>query len=175
MKPITDLHDLLINELKILYAIEVEELNELSQFIFKVKNEELKLILQSRKDYTKIQIIRLEEALILLGERPSQIKESKFLKIHFEETKNILKIITELSVVEVQIILCFQTISHIEIASYGTLLSFAKTMNMNEVASLLEKSLNEEKKSDLQLTILGEYKINEDARVETFISLGYIF
>lgn len=174
MKPITDLVDLLINELKALYNIETEELKELSQFILKIKNEELKLILNARMQHTKNQIIRLEDSLLLLGEIPI-ITESKFLKEHFEETKNVLKIITEMSVIEARIILSFQTIAHIEIASYGTLLSYAKAMKIDAVATLLEKSLAEEKMSDLKLTILGEYKINEDARVETFISLSYIF
>ena len=64
----------------------------------------------------------------------------------------------------------YQTIAHIEIAGYGTLLSYARAMQIDAVAALLEKSLSEEKMSDLKLTILGEYKINEDAKVETFIS-----
>ena len=98
--------------------------------------------------------------------------EFKFLKGYFEETKNVLQKITELSVIEARIILCFQTIAHFEIANYGTLLSYAKTMKINELTSLLEKSLEEEKTFDLKLTILAEYKINETARIETFISVS---
>lgn len=174
MKPITDLVDLLINELKALYSIEKEELSELSQFISKIKNEELKVILHTRMEQTKNQIIRLEDSLLLLGEIPL-ITESKFLKEHFEETKSVLTAITEQSVIEARIILCFQTIAHIEIAGYGTLLSYARAMQIDDVAKLLDRSLSEEKMNDLKLTILGEYKINEDARVETFISLSYSF
>lgn len=174
MNPITDLVDLLIHELKAQYAIESKELNELSHFIRKVDNKELQQILYSRKEQTMNQILRLEEVLVLLGERPT-MKLPNFITDFFEETKYVLQYITELSVLEARIILCFQTLAHIEIANYGTLISFAKTLNLNKVVSILEQSLDEEKTCDLKLTILAEYKINEDAKVETFMSPAYDF
>lgn len=46
------------------------------------------------------------------------------------------------------IILAAQKIEHYEIATYGTLIAFAKTMGQDEIAKILEETLEEEKKAD---------------------------
>ena len=46
------------------------------------------------------------------------------------------------------IILAAQKIEHYEIATYGTLIAFAKTMGQDGIAKTLEETLEEEKKAD---------------------------
>ena len=171
MKPISDLIDLLIVELKNLYAIENTELTEMTNFIFKIENDPLKEILQAHNDQTKRQIIRLGKSLSLFGEIPSSL-ESKFIQTYFKETKRIILNTTELSVIKAKIILFYQTLSHIEIASYGTLLAYSQKIKMVELSNLLKTSLEEVKTFDLKLSMLAELKINEDALFETFIPIN---
>ncbi len=56
-----------------------------------------------------------------------------------------------------------QRAEHYEIAAYGTLVAWAKTMGHDEVAVLLEETLNEEKAADEKLTSLAEGGINRNA------------
>lgn len=61
------------------------------------------------------------------------------------------------------IISASQKIEHYEIASYGTLIAFAKTLGEDKIASLLEETLNEEKDADVTLTKAAYNDINFDA------------
>jgi ferritin-like metal-binding protein YciE len=64
------------------------------------------------------------------------------------------------------IISAAQKVEHYEIASYGTLCAFAKTLGENEVVKLLEKTLNEEKEANDKLTQIAESSVNEEALTE---------
>jgi ferritin-like metal-binding protein YciE len=67
------------------------------------------------------------------------------------------------SVRDAGIIGAAQKVEHYEIASYGTLVSWAKQLGETEAASLLEETLNEEKEADVALTEVAEASINEEA------------
>ncbi|MDF2457446.1 MAG: ferritin-like protein, partial [Cytophagaceae bacterium] len=51
-------------------------------------------------------------------------------------------------------------VEHYEIASYGTLRTFANVLGLSEVASILEEILEEEKNADSILTEVAEGTIN---------------
>jgi len=61
------------------------------------------------------------------------------------------------------LVLAAQKSEHYEIASYGTLVEFAQQMGELKVAKLLQKILDEEKKTDVSLTMLSEDGVNEGA------------
>jgi ferritin-like metal-binding protein YciE len=54
-------------------------------------------------------------------------------------------------------------VEHYEIATYGSLASFARSLGLNEAVTLLQETLNEEKKADAKLTQLGEQIMNPQA------------
>jgi ferritin-like metal-binding protein YciE len=54
-------------------------------------------------------------------------------------------------------------VEHYEIATYGSLASFARHLHLQGVVDLLEATLNEEKKADAKLTQLGESLMNAQA------------
>lgn len=64
------------------------------------------------------------------------------------------------------IIAAAQKVEHYEIASYGTLHAFARTLGMDDAASLLEQILQEEKEADKTLTQIAESNINAEAAHE---------
>ena len=64
------------------------------------------------------------------------------------------------------IIMAAQKVEHYEIATYGTLVQFAKTLGMDDAAELLEQTLEEEKETDEKLTKLAEANINQEAEEE---------
>jgi ferritin-like metal-binding protein YciE len=56
-----------------------------------------------------------------------------------------------------------QRAEHYEMAAYGTLIAWAKTMGHREAVSLLEAILAEEKAADAKLSKLAESGINQEA------------
>ena len=64
------------------------------------------------------------------------------------------------------LIISAQKVEHYEIASYGTLRTFAQVLNLTEAVSLLEEILEEEKGADEKLTEIAESTINVQALEE---------
>jgi ferritin-like metal-binding protein YciE len=58
-----------------------------------------------------------------------------------------------------------QRVEHYEMAAYGTLVAWARSMAHSEVADLLEETLNEEKSADSKLSLLARDGINRKASV----------
>jgi hypothetical protein len=56
-----------------------------------------------------------------------------------------------------------QRVEHYEIAAYGTVLAHARLLELDDVASLLEETLDEEKDADKKLTEIAESVVNLDA------------
>ena len=54
-------------------------------------------------------------------------------------------------------------VEHYEIALYGSLAALARSLGLQNAASALEETLNEEKKADAKLTQLGESIMNPQA------------
>ncbi len=54
-------------------------------------------------------------------------------------------------------------VEHYEIAAYGSVLSFATTLGIQEVLALLDATLDEEKSADEKLTQIAETSVNENA------------
>ena len=65
------------------------------------------------------------------------------------------------------IIAASQKIEHYEIASYGTLCAYAKTLGEDEAGALLYETLEEEKNADLTLTEAAYNDINFEASEES--------
>jgi ferritin-like metal-binding protein YciE len=59
-----------------------------------------------------------------------------------------------------------QRVEHYEIAAYGTAIAHARLLEKDEVVSLLEESLEEEKAADTRLTEIAESAVNLEAATE---------
>src|ERR1044071_1876260 len=65
-----------------------------------------------------------------------------------------------------------QRAEHYEMAAYGTLIAWAKSMGHDEAAGLLEETLEEEKAADEKLTSIAEGGINEEAASQAHPDAG---
>jgi ferritin-like metal-binding protein YciE len=54
-------------------------------------------------------------------------------------------------------------VEHYEIAAYGSARTFAEILGLNDAATLLDQTLQEEKMADQKLTQLAESMVNEEA------------
>jgi ferritin-like metal-binding protein YciE len=59
-----------------------------------------------------------------------------------------------------------QRVEHYEIAAYGTVIAHARLLGLDDVASLLEETLEEERAADEKLTEIAETVVNVDAESE---------
>lgn len=64
------------------------------------------------------------------------------------------------------IIMAAQKVEHYEIATYGSLTEYAKTIGRNDVKGLLQLTLDEERMADQGLTLIAQNKINWEAELE---------
>ncbi len=67
---------------------------------------------------------------------------------------------------DVALIIAGQKVEHYEIATYGSLVQLARTMGNEEMAQLLQQTLDEEKEADETLTELAMSGINLNAENE---------
>jgi ferritin-like metal-binding protein YciE len=67
---------------------------------------------------------------------------------------------------DVALIIAAQKVEHYEIATYGSLITLAKTMGQKQIADLLVPTLEEEKQTDLVLSTIAESGINQEATQE---------
>mgnify|MGYP003605592231 CR=1 FL=1 len=111
---------------------------------------------------TEKQISRLEKVFQLVGEK-AVAKKCDAMDGLIEEGKSILEETEVGAVRDAGIIAASQKIEHYEIATYGTLAAWAKTLGEKEAAALLVESLVEEKNADQTLTDAAYNDINFDA------------
>jgi ferritin-like metal-binding protein YciE len=117
-------------------------------------------------EQTKNQVVRLEEIFGLLGKKV-QAKKCEAMEGITKEGEGVIED-TEAgtSTRDVGLIISAQKAEHYEIATYGGLAQLATTLGLEEIAGLLNETLEEEKETDMLLTSIAENDINYEASEE---------
>jgi ferritin-like metal-binding protein YciE len=131
----------------------------LPKMIREASSEELQEALQHHLDQTKGHVERLERVFEEIG-APARGEKCKGMVGLIEEGADILKEKAENSVRDAGIIAAAQRVEHYEMAVYGTLRTYAKTLGHDEAVPLLEETLREEKAADKKLTEIAESAVN---------------
>jgi ferritin-like metal-binding protein YciE len=155
------LHETFINGLKSIYDAEYQIIDALPKMIKAAAHEDLRDVLQAHLEETQDQVDRLEEVFGILGELPAR-KKCKGIEVLLAEAREHM---TEENG-EAAIIGAIQIIEHYEIAAYGSLIAWAKTLEQDEGADILEDTLNEENNADAQLTGIAEASINSEESIK---------
>ena len=155
-----------IDEVKDVYFAEHEALKALKKMEKAATSKALKDSIVKHQGETEEQISRLEEVFGLLDEKPSKKKCDGILGIIKDGEGVIEDTEANTMVRDAAIIIASQKVEHYEITSYGSLAELARTLGKDEVAEILEITLEEEKQTDITLTLLAEESINEEASTE---------
>lgn len=156
------LTELFEESLKDLYWAEKALTKALPTMARNATSEELITAINNHLVETEEHVTRLEKVFELIGKKPTA-KKCDAMEGLIEEGKGILEE-TEIGVVrDAGIIAASQKIEHYEIATYGTLRQFAETLGLEEAATLLEQTLDEEKGADKLLTEVAVNAINLEA------------
>lgn len=154
------------DEIKDIYWAEKKLVQTLPKLAKAATSEELRDAFKSHLEETKEHVTRLEQVFDLLGEKP-EAKKCDAMEGITEEGASVIEDTEDgSSTRDVALILAGQKSEHYEIATYGGLAQIAKTLGLEEVASILESTLEEEKNADKTLTGLAEGSINEEAKEE---------
>jgi len=156
------LRELFLNELKSAYWAEKALVKALDKLADQASSEELQDAINNHIDETEEQVDRLEEIFEILGE-DAKTKKCHAMQGLIDEAEDVIGDVDDDDVRDAAIIASAQKVEHYEIATYGTLRTFANLLGEEEVADLLEETLNEEKATDEALNELAENSINIEA------------
>ncbi len=146
-----DLRALFIESLKDIYWAENALTKALPKMAANATSPLLASAITEHIEVTKIQVVRLKAIFELLGEK-AEGKKCEAMDGLIKEGDSILEETVPGPVRDAGIIAASQKIEHYEIATYGTLCSFAKALGENDAVQLLTQTLAEEKESDMILS-----------------------
>lgn len=162
------LKELFVSSLKDIYWAEKALTKSLPKMAKNATSQNLIDAINGHLKETEGHIGRLEEVFGLVGEN-AIAKKCDAIEGLIREGNVIMEETQPGAVRDAGIIAASQKIEHYEIATYGTLAAFAKTLGEAEAVALLVQTLNEEKQADIALTEAAYNTINFDAsEVERF-------
>ena len=160
------LTELFVDGLKDIYWAEKHLAKALPKMAKAATSEELKAAFEAHTTETEEHAARLEEIFGLIGEK-AQAKKCAAMEGLLEESDEITKSTDKGTMVrDCGLIMAAQKVEHYEIASYGTLRNIARTLGHEDVAAILQTTLDEECETDHKLTDLAESYVNEEAGQE---------
>ncbi|UZT99202.1 ferritin-like domain-containing protein [Chryseobacterium fluminis] len=159
------LRELFIDELKDIVYAERALVKALPKMAKNASEPKLVSAIEEHVKVTEGQVQRLEQIFDILGES-NRGKKCDAMEGLIKEGESIMEETEAGPVRDAGIISASQKIEHYEIASYGTLAAFAKTLGEEEIAALLEATLAEEKEADVILTDSAYHSINFEAAEE---------
>lgn len=163
MATINSLQDLLVDELRDIYDAEKRLIKAIPKLAKASTDDDLQDALENHLAETEGQVSRLERAFGKLGEA-SRSKTCAAMKGLIEEgDEHAGEDFGDDSLRDATIIGAAQRVEHYEIAAYGTAIAHAKLLGLDQVVSLLEESLAEEKAANGKLTEIAEGIVNPEA------------
>jgi uncharacterized protein (TIGR02284 family) len=160
------LMEFFVNELKDLLWAERELVDTLPGMAEAATSQELKNAFTNHLAETEVHVTRLEQIFGILGLEPETTKCDAMSGI-VEEGDGIISDTEEGTAQrDVGLIFAGQKAEHYEIASYGGMISLAKTLGYYEIAEILVMTIDEEKSADALLTEIAENHVNYEASTE---------
>jgi ferritin-like metal-binding protein YciE len=162
----TMLKELFIEELRDIYWAEKHLAKALPKMKKAATSEDLANAFDEHLAVTEEQVARVEQVFEILDMTP-RAKKCEAMEGLVKEAQSIMEELPKgSSVIDAGLIIAAQKVEHYEIAAYGSLVQLAKTMGENEIADLLQQTLDEEKEADQLLTELAVSGINISAENE---------
>lgn len=153
------MRDLLVHQLRDLYSAERQVTRALPRLADGAANGILAEAFRAHLKTTERQITRLEQVFDLLGESPRGPR-SRGMAGLLEQAAALLEEEGFDFVRDVGLITAAQRVEHYEISSYRALTALARLVGQEEVARLLDASLQEEVAADEELGTIAETEVN---------------
>ncbi len=125
----------------------------------KATDKQLKQGFLTHLDETRTHVQRLKEVFQMQGAEVKGV-DCPAIDGIIEEANVIAGEVADKNVLDAALINAAQAAEHYEIVRYGSLVAWARQLGRNDCASVLQKTLDEEKATDRKLTTLAEGKVN---------------
>ena len=159
---LTNLQDLLVEQLRDLYDAENRLVDSLPKMEEAASDRQLKDAFRDHLKETKNHVSRLEAAFKELGEE-SKRESCEAMKGLVKEAEQMVEAKGDPAVKDAALIAAAQRVEHYEMAGYGAARSIADQLGHHKVAQLLQETLSEEGNADKTLTKVAESWINVQA------------
>ncbi|HTO78220.1 MAG TPA: DUF892 family protein [Methylocystis sp.] len=153
------MNELFVDELKNIYYMENEIVENLPEMIEAATSANLKQALSAHLEERKAQVARLEQVFEIC-DLPVEHGACAAIDALIDEASAGPSDIKEKKVLDAAIVACAQQIEHHEISVYGSIIAWAKELGEEQCASILAQTLEEEKAADRKLSELAEGGIN---------------
>ena len=154
--------DLLLNELRDIYDAEKQLVKALPKMAKAASSEQLRQAFQGHLEETKTQVERLERAFDRLDTR-TRGKRCAAMEGLVEEASQMMDAIKIPQILDAALIAGAQKVEHYEIAAYGSVRALAEACGHQQVAQLLDETLEEEKAADQKLNQIALSEVNPSA------------
>jgi ferritin-like metal-binding protein YciE len=134
----------------------------LPEMIENATSRELRSALEEHLQQSRTHVTRLQRVFSAIGMEPDTKTNEIFDKMA-SAVKDSKSNIDASPLRDAALIVNGNLVEHYEIATYGSLASFARSLGLQDAVTLLQETLNEEKKADAKLTQLGEQIMNPQA------------
>lgn len=156
--PMDSLDALFEDTLRDMYYAEKKLTRILPKMAKKANTEELAEAFTSHAEETQGHVQRIEQVFEMLG-KTARAKKCEALEGLAAEGDHVMEEAEDDGVLDAGLIASAQAVEHYEIARYGTLIAWAKQLEMNDAVALLAETLEEEEAADEKLSALSE-KVN---------------
>ena len=156
------LQDLFHETLKDIYHAEKQILKALPKMAKAANSDQLRQAFEKHRTETEGQVERLEQIFEILG-KPARAKPCEAIQGLVEEGKEVMEDFKDSAALDAGLLAGAQAVEHYEISRYGTMKAWALQLGMRDAAKLLDRTLEEEKKTDEALTRLAEAAVNAEA------------
>jgi len=162
MASLDSLEMLLQDEIKDIYDAEKQLTKALPKLARKASTEELREAIEEHRRVTEGHLERLEQ---VFNRMEMTVRGKKCVGMHnlIKEGDELVKEADAGAPRDAVMIAAAQKVEHYEIATYGTLRTWANRLGKREVAALFEETLDEEKEADERLTAIAENLVNPEA------------
>jgi ferritin-like metal-binding protein YciE len=158
-KDIKTMDDLFVHQLQDVYYAEKQLVKALPKMAEKATDRQLKQGFLSHLEETKTHVQRLEQVFQMHGVEVKAV-DCPAIDGIIREADEVTGEVADKAVLDAALINAGQAAEHYEITRYGSLIAWAKQLGRNDCASILQKTLDEEKATDRKLTTLAEGRIN---------------
>jgi ferritin-like metal-binding protein YciE len=153
-RDIKTIDDLFVHGLRDIYYAEHQIMQSLPDMIETARDPQLKQRLQDHLGETINHMDRLEDVFSLYGTDPRHLNCPAIDGIIAEAVDVTGE--ADAQAIDAAIIAAAQALEHYEITRYGSLIAWAKRLEREDCAAILEQNLAEEQAADQRLTELAE-------------------
>lgn len=158
------LNDLFVQQLKDLYDGE-KQLTEALPFMAQAAtSSQLKNAFQDHFRETEGHVKRLEQVFRAFDCEP-QRETCPAMKGMIKEGSDMINAKGDPTVRDAALIAAAQRVEHYEMAGYGAVRTFAQQLGRQDLATILQQTLDEEGEADKKLTTIAQTNVNQKAPV----------